>query len=81
VVNSGLRTFFFFVVGLEARREADLGELRPARAVLLPLTAGLTGLAIPAGVYLCFAAGSGAGHGWGTALSSETPSRSVRCRW
>ena len=71
-VNSGLMTFFFFVVGLEARREADLGELRQARAVILPLAAGLTGLAIPAAIYLCFAAGSGAGHGWGTALSSDT---------
>jgi Na+/H+ antiporter NhaA len=65
-------TFFFFVVGLEARREADLGELRQARAVFLPLAAGLTGLAIPAAIYLCFTAGSDAGHGWGTALSSDT---------
>src|SRR6059058_5447474 len=56
-VNSGLMTFFF-VVGLEARREADLGELRQARAVILPLAAGLTGLAIPAAIYLCFTAGS-----------------------
>src|SRR4051794_30705544 len=71
-VNSGLMTFFFFVVGLEARREADLGELRQARAVILPLAAGLTGLAVPAAIYLCFAAGSGAGHGWGAALSTDT---------
>jgi Na+/H+ antiporter NhaA len=71
-VNSGLMTFFFFVVGLEARREADLGELRQARAVILPLTAGLAGLAIPAAIYLVFTAGSGAGHGWGTALSTDT---------
>jgi Na+/H+ antiporter NhaA len=71
-VNSGLMTFFFFVVGLEARREADLGELRQARAVILPLAAGLTGLAIPAAIYLCFTAGSRAGHGWGTALSTDT---------
>src|SRR3954471_18299625 len=71
-VNSGLMPFFFFVVGLEARHEADLGELRQARAVILPLAAGLTGLAIPAAIYMCFAAGSGAGHGWGTALSTDT---------
>ena len=40
-VNSGLMTFFFFVVGLEARREFDLGELRQRRRVALPVLAGL----------------------------------------
>jgi len=40
-VNSGLMTFFFFVVGLEARRELDIGELRERRRVLLPVTAGV----------------------------------------
>src|SRR5436189_717115 len=40
-VNSGLMTFFFFVVGLEARREFDLGELRERRRFALPLLAGL----------------------------------------
>ena len=39
-VNSGLMTFFFFVVGLEARREFDLGELRERRRVALPVLAG-----------------------------------------
>ena len=40
-VNSGLMTFFFFVVGLEARREFDLGELRERRRFAVPLLAGL----------------------------------------
>ena len=40
-VNSGLMTFFFFVVGLEARREFDLGELRERRRFAMPLLAGL----------------------------------------
>src|SRR4026209_68325 len=44
-VNSGLMTFFFFVVGLEARREIDLGELRERSRVLLPLSAGIGGMA------------------------------------
>src|SRR2546421_8648710 len=39
-VNSGLMTLFFFVIGLEARREFDLGELRDRRRVALPLSAG-----------------------------------------
>jgi Na+/H+ antiporter NhaA len=71
-VNSGLMAFFFFVVGLEARREADLGELRQVRAVVLPLAAGLAGMALPAAIYVAFAAGSGAGHAWGTAMSTDT---------
>ena len=44
-VNSGLMTFFFFVFGLEARREFDMGELRERRRVALPVAAGLAGLA------------------------------------
>ena len=43
-INSGLMAFFFFVVGLEARREFDLGELRQRRRVALPLLAGLGGM-------------------------------------
>ena len=44
-INNGLMTFFFFVVGLEARREFDLGELRERRRFALPLFAGLGGMA------------------------------------
>src|SRR5205814_3913775 len=40
-LNSGLMTLFFFVVGLEARREFDMGELRERRRVAVPLAAGL----------------------------------------
>ena len=46
-VNSGLMTFFFFVVGLEARREFDMGELRERRRAALPLVAGLGGMVVP----------------------------------
>src|SRR4029450_4072239 len=45
-VNSGLMTFFFFVVGLEARREFDLGELRERRRFALPLAAAVGGRGI-----------------------------------
>jgi Na+/H+ antiporter NhaA len=71
-VNAGLMTFFFFVVGLEARREFDIGELRERRRVTLPLLAGLGGMALPVAVYLAFTAGSPAAHGWGTAMSTDT---------
>src|SRR4051794_23029391 len=71
-VNSGLMTFFFFVVGLEARREFDLGELRERRRFVLPLAATLAGMAGSIGIYLAFNASSGAAKGWGTAMSTDT---------
>jgi Na+/H+ antiporter NhaA len=71
-VNAGLMTFFFFVVGLEARREFDIGELRERRRVTLPLLAGLGGMVVPVAVYLAFTAGTPAAHGWGTAMSTDT---------
>jgi Na+/H+ antiporter NhaA len=71
-VNSGLMTFFFFVVGLEARREIDLGELRERRRVALPLLAGIGGMAGAIGIYLAFNAGRPSGHGWGIAMSTDT---------
>ena len=46
-INSGLMSFFFFVVGLEARREFDTGELRDRRRVTLPLVAGICGMVVP----------------------------------
>jgi Na+/H+ antiporter NhaA len=71
-VNSGLMAFFFFVIGLEARRELDLGELRERRRVALPLLAGLAGMLVPVAIYLAINAGDGATHGWGTAMSTDT---------
>src|SRR3984885_14045658 len=56
-VNSGLMTFFFLVVGLEARREFDMGELRERRRLTLPLVIGLGGMIVPIGIYLAFNAG------------------------
>ena len=71
-VNSGLMTFFFFVVGLEARREFDLGELRERRRLAMPLLAGLGGMMVPVAIYLAANAGGPAAHGWGTAMSTDT---------
>ncbi len=71
-VNSGLMTFFFFVVGLEARREFDLGELRERRRFALPLLAGLGGAAASVGIYLAFNGGHSSAHGWGVAMSTDT---------
>ena len=71
-VNSGLMTFFFFVVGLEARREFDLGELRERRRVLLPLSAGIGGMLVPIAIFLALNAGHSSRHGWGVAMSTDT---------
>ena len=61
-VNSGLMTFFFLVVGLEARREIDLGDLRDRSRFLLPVAAGLFGMVVPVGLYLALNAGGDGGR-------------------
>jgi Na+/H+ antiporter NhaA len=71
-VNSGLMTIFFLVVGLEARREFDLGELRERRRFALPLVAGIAGMAGAVAIYLAFNAGRSSAHGWGIAMSTDT---------
>jgi Na+/H+ antiporter NhaA len=65
-------TFFFLVVGLEARREFDLGELRERRRLALPLLAGISGIVVAVAIYLAFNAGHTSAHGWGVAMSTDT---------
>ena len=71
-VNSGLMAFFFLVVGLEARREFDMGELRVRSRLALPLLAGLGGMVLPISIYLVANAGRPSEHGWGMAMSTDT---------
>jgi Na+/H+ antiporter NhaA len=71
-IDNGLMALFFFVIGLEARREFDLGELRERRRVALPLLAGLGGMFVPVAIYLAINAGHGSTHGWGVAMSTDT---------
>ncbi|GAA5028126.1 Na+/H+ antiporter NhaA [Actinopolymorpha pittospori] len=71
-VNNGLMTFFFFVFGLEARREFDMGELRDRRRLALPLLAGVAGLIVPVLIYLALNAGRPSAQGWGIAMSTDT---------
>jgi Na+/H+ antiporter NhaA len=71
-VNQGLMTFFFLVVGLEAKRELDMGELRQRRRLAIPVLAALGGLTIPIAIYLAFNAGGPGEHGWGAAMSTDT---------
>ncbi|MDN5382582.1 Na+/H+ antiporter NhaA [Streptomyces sp. LB8] len=71
-VNSGLMALFFFVVGLETRRELDIGELRERRRLVFSAIAGIGGMAVPVAVYLAVNAGHGTAQGWGTAMSTDT---------
>lgn len=71
-INSGLMAFYFFVVGLETRREFDIGELRERRRVILPVVAGVVGMVASALLFVAITASSGDAHGWGVALSTDT---------
>jgi Na+/H+ antiporter NhaA len=71
-VNSGLMTFFFFVLGLEARREFDLGELRERRRFALPMVASIGGMAVAVAIFAVVNAGHSSIHGWGVAMSTDT---------
>lgn len=71
-VNTGLMTVFFLVVGLEARREFDLGELRERHRLTLPFVAGIAGMLVPVLIYLSLNAGESSVSGWGVAMSTDT---------
>ncbi|GAA1533573.1 Na+/H+ antiporter NhaA [Kribbella lupini] len=71
-INSGLMTLFFLVVGLEARREFDLGDLRERSRFVLPVVAGVAGMILPILIFVAFNAGGEGRHGWGVAMSTDT---------
>jgi Na+/H+ antiporter NhaA len=71
-VDEGLMALFFLVVGLEAKRELDLGELRERNRIAIPVIAALGGMALCVGVYLAINAGGRGAVGWGTAMSTDT---------
>jgi Na+/H+ antiporter NhaA len=71
-VNEGMMTLFFLVVGLEAKRQLDLGELRERRRLAVPVVAAIGGVIVPVLIYLAFNGGRAGGHGWGAAMSTDT---------
>src|SRR3954465_12929316 len=71
-VNEGLMTFFFLVVGLEAKRELDLGQLRERRRLAGLVVLALCGMGMAGLVYLAINAGGDGAHGWGAAMSTDT---------
>jgi NhaA family Na+:H+ antiporter len=71
IVDDGLMAIFFFVIGLEIKREWCFGELRDRRAARLPIVAALGGMVVPALLYTVFAGSTAAGHGWGIPMATD----------
>jgi len=70
-VNDGLMVFFFYVIGLEIRRELAMGELRNRREAAVPAVAALAGMVVPALIFLLFNAGGEAARGWGIVMATD----------
>jgi len=70
-INDGLMAVFFFVVGLEIKRELVFGELRDRRKAALPAAAALGGMVVPAGIYLVLQWGQPGERGWGIPMATD----------
>ena len=70
-INDAAMAIFFFVVGMEIKRELVHGQLRDPRAAALPVIAAVGGMVVPAGIYLAFNAGGPAGGGWGIPMATD----------
>jgi NhaA family Na+:H+ antiporter len=70
-VNDGLMAIFFFVVGLEIKRELLVGELASPRRAALPATAALGGVLVPAGIYALLNRGTVGAQGWGIPMATD----------
>jgi NhaA family Na+:H+ antiporter len=71
-INEGLMSLFFFVLGLEIKRELLVGELKGARRSLPMIAAALGGMLVPALIYAAFTAGTPLIHGWGIPMATDT---------
>jgi Na+:H+ antiporter, NhaA family len=70
-INDGLMAIFFFVVGLEIKRELKVGELASVRQAALPIAAALGGVLVPALIYVSFNAGTPGAAGWGIPMATD----------
>ncbi len=70
-IDDGLMALFFFVVGLEIKREVVVGELSNSRKAALPMIAALGGMIAPALIYLAFNAGGAGSRGWGVPMATD----------
>lgn len=71
-IDDGLMALFFFVVGLEIRREFDMGELRERRRIATPVLAAFGGMVVPALIYLALNSGGISARGWGIVIGTDT---------
>lgn len=71
LVNDGLMALFFFLVGMEIKRELVLGELRVPSQAALPIVAAVGGMVVPAAIYLVFNPSGPARGGWGIAMATD----------
>jgi NhaA family Na+:H+ antiporter len=71
LINDGLMAIFFFVVGLEIKRELVAGELASPRRAALPMVAAVGGMLVPAAIYAAFNAGTEAASGWGIPMATD----------
>jgi NhaA family Na+:H+ antiporter len=71
-INDGLMTFFFFLIGLELRREFTQGELSQFKSATLPIVAAIGGMAAPALIYIYFNKGFPTVDGWGIPMGTDT---------
>jgi Na+/H+ antiporter NhaA len=70
--DQGLMALFFFVIGMEVRREWSIGELRDRSRVTVPVIAGIGGMIVPALLFLLIAPGGAAADGWGMVIATDT---------
>ncbi|MBN8857037.1 MAG: Na+/H+ antiporter NhaA [Sphingobacteriales bacterium] len=70
-INDGLMAVFFFVVGLELKREIVAGELSSPRKALLPIAAAIGGMLVPALIYFAFNPAGEVQHGWGIPMATD----------
>ena len=71
-IDEGLMALFFFVIGLEVRRELSIGELTEKRRITVPIIAGIFGMVVPALLFLAVNGGSDAAPGWGIVIATDT---------
>jgi NhaA family Na+:H+ antiporter len=70
-INDGLMALFFFVVGLEIKREVVAGELAEPRKAMLPIAGALGGMVVPAAIYATINAGGPGVAGWGVPMATD----------